>query len=417
MSFSTFLQQRRNVLGVNGLDLLYADPTNTQSISFLPNDKLATKQILKDADIPVPETYAIIQTHREASAIDWETLPESFVLKPNLGLMGGGILVVFGRSRNRQWVRGSGNVTEKQLHAHVNDILDGNFSHGNVPDTAFVEQRIQLTKELKSYAVGGGIPDIRVYMANYIPVMAMLRLPSPESKGLANIHAGGIGLGVDLATGITTSAVHHGQRVTRYPGTRQLLTGIVIPNFQNALLLACKAGHAMQMGWTGVDIALDREHGQLVLEVNGYPGLDIQLANLATLRDRIRRVEELPPCNPEHAVEIATSLFSRPSRPKTTRRTIGALETVVVFEANGTPHQHRARIDTGIYRSVIDDTLVGTYGLTHNENNQRVPITIELGGKKIQTEMNTATREKSLPELLIGRRDVKEFLIDPSKER
>ncbi len=35
------------------------------------------------------------------------------------------------------------------------------------------------------------------------PVMAMLRLPTRQSGGKANLHQGAIGVGVDLATGVT----------------------------------------------------------------------------------------------------------------------------------------------------------------------------------------------------------------------
>jgi len=37
--------------------------------------------------------------------------------------------------------------------------------------------------------------------------MAMLRLPTKESGGKANLQQGAIGLGIDMASGVTTSAV------------------------------------------------------------------------------------------------------------------------------------------------------------------------------------------------------------------
>ena len=50
-----------------------------------------------------------------------------------------------------------------------------------------IEKKIILTKEIELFATYG-LPDIRVIAYNKVPVMAMLRIPTKESDGKANIH-------------------------------------------------------------------------------------------------------------------------------------------------------------------------------------------------------------------------------------
>ena len=76
----------------------------------------------------------------------------------------------------------------------------------NVPDSAFIQEYVGRHKTFRKYAYRG-TPDIRVIVFNKIPVMAELRLPTKESNGKANLHQGAIGVGVDIATGITTADV------------------------------------------------------------------------------------------------------------------------------------------------------------------------------------------------------------------
>ena len=46
------------------------------------------------------------------------------------------------------------------------------------------------------------------------------------------------------------------------------------------------------LDYLGVDLVLDRDKGPLLLELNSKPGLAIQIANVAGLGARFRRVEE-----------------------------------------------------------------------------------------------------------------------------
>jgi len=43
--------------------------------------------------------------------------------------------------------------------------------------------------------------------------MGELRLPTKDSSGKANLHLGGIGVGIDMGTGVTTTAIHKGRQL------------------------------------------------------------------------------------------------------------------------------------------------------------------------------------------------------------
>ncbi len=423
---SSLTKRRRNVLGMNARILSYIRPLNSYKASKIAGDKLATKAILTEHDIPTPRLYGVIRSRRDLERYDWAKLPASFVLKPNYGYGGAGILVLFGRNKKGQWVKSNRTPIEiEDVRERTFDILDGNFSINNVPDIAFFEQRVRVSKELKPFSPGG-IPDLRILVANFVPVMAMLRLPTPESQGRSNLHMGGIGAGIDLGTGKTVSAIMRDKYITYYPGTRLRLADIGIENFREILHLAAKTAHALNLGYTGIDIAVDREEGPMVLEVNSRPGLSIQLANRTTLRDRLRRLEELTVRNPEHAVDIALSLFTQMNNEKKRKR-IGVRENVLIFDAEGTPHPYVAKIDTGAYRSSIDRDLAESYGLLKRnlvhkkliksalgrEERQVIPLKFILGGEQISTEVTIAARGHLKHELLIGRRDLAPFVIDP----
>ena len=53
-----------------------------------------------------------------------------------------------------------------------------------------------------------------------------------------------------------------------------------------------KGHYASRLGYSGVDIVIDRKKGPMILEVNKRPGMGIQNTNKAGLLKRLRFVEE-----------------------------------------------------------------------------------------------------------------------------
>ena len=424
----------RGVLGMNARTLEYSSRVNSPGAIRTANNKLASKRLLQKAGIPTPRLFAKIRTRPRLQNFRWTKLPSSFVLKPNAGSGGGGILVIFGRNKKGNWVKADKTeVFIPELKSHVLDIIDGNFSRSNVPDTALFEQRVKNHATLKPYSVRG-IPDIRILVFNLVPVMAMLRLPTEESGERANLHTGGVGVGIDLINGYTTTAIHRGRLIETLPGKNLPLSGIRIPHWNEILLTATRAARATGLTFSGVDLAIDREDGPLVLEVNARPGLDIQLANLTPLKGRLNRVEGLSINSPEKGVQLAKSLFGEDITHEiedlSGRMVLGVEEPITIIDAQGQTHALLAKIDTGAYRTTIDAKIARRHNLHQpiiahkdvraalgQQTRPIVEISFKLRDRLIKTHVFLADRTHMSYDAIIGRRDLKGFLIDPARRR
>jgi alpha-L-glutamate ligase-like protein len=113
------------------------------------------------------------------------------------------------------------------------------------------------------------------------------------SHGKANLHQGAIGAGIDLGSGITFGGVSGNSLVETHPDTGHPIAGFEIPHWDQIMSMAAQCYEAVELGYLGVDIVLDRDLGPLILELNARPGLNIQLANRRGLRGRLDAVEGL----------------------------------------------------------------------------------------------------------------------------
>jgi len=249
------------------------------------------RDLCRAIHVPTPEVFAILAAH---SAL--RHLPSllagrpDFVLKPNRGAGGRGILVISGREGDA-FVRHNGErLTFSAIQQHVSSIISGMFSLGERPDEALIQQRVVADPVFAriSYL---GTPDLRVILYKHVPIMAMVRLPTRQSGGRANLHQGAIGTGVDLATGITTHAVLNNQAAQCHPDTGASVLGVEVPYWPQILDMSCRVSKVVGMGYLGVDIVLDRRQGPLLLEANARPGLAIQIANGQGLIPRFAEVD------------------------------------------------------------------------------------------------------------------------------
>jgi hypothetical protein len=294
---------------------------------------------------------------------------------------------------------------------------------------AFVQEYVGRAHVFRRWAYRG-TPDIRIIVFNKVPVMAMLRLPTKESGGRANLHQGAIGVGVDIATGITTRAIWHGEQIVFKPGTERKLRGIKIPGWTGVLETAIKAQIASGLGYAGVDIVIHPEKGPMILELNAQPGLQIQLANMEGLKKRLERVEDLDVPDAEHGVMIAKALFAGRFENRHAVeegiKTIKNDELIKIVFPNGHRVKVWAKVDTGAWRSSIDKTFAEENGLLTESNilwtktfksslgsEERPVINISfyLAGTKINTIASVANRRGLKKIFIIGRRDLQGFLV------
>lgn len=428
-----------SILGLNARSQLYLTPLNSPRARKIADSKLLMFKTLKAAEIPTPEVYKRFREPKDVFDFNWEKLPDSFALKPSRGFGGEGIIVVKKRETDAKghkspttWVTTQRTkITAEDLKLHVLDILEGAYSMKNIPDVAFVQEYVGRHRTFRKYAFRG-TPDIRVIVYNKIPVMAMLRLPTRESGGHANLHQGAIGVGVDVATGITTKAIWHGESIKYKPETSRKLHGIKIPNWTTVLEIAVKAAIISGLGFAGVDIVLHPEKGPMVLELNARPGLQIQLANLAGLKKRLERVEDLDVRDAEHGVKIAKALFAErfADRVAATEgiRTVGVWERVQIVDAKGNKNEFVAKIDTGAWRTSLDRELAKNLGLLNKSNilwtrkvrsglgkeeREVINLTYYLAGRRVRTLASLANRQGLRTPIVIGRKDLEGYTVNP----
>lgn len=464
-------KRSRDILGMNARNLDYIRPSNRKRAKRLADNKIASKRLLVAHNLPAPTLLAKIRSLEELDQFDWSALPPSFALKPNRGFGGEGIVVVYGKKKNSEhtWIKADGSlVTVDDLKNHIRNILDGSFSLANIPDIAFFEERLKLLKLFKPYTFKG-IPDIRVIVYNRVPVMAMLRLPTEHSGGKANLQQGAIGLGIDLASGTTTTAVLGKNRIIEsLPGTRLPLSGIKIPHWKDILRMAGEAQDVSGLGFLGADIAIDRDRGPVFLELNARPGLSIQIANLDGLKGRLERVAGLKVKTVGKGIRMGMDLFGGEIEEEleeiSGKKIIGSVEKIRLTNGD-ISIESVAKIDTGAETTSIDNLLAKQLGFGNvfeefyekvdisqydispeNEKfikedilgkfKERIPnlegvatifsasgfgirpmvkIQFEIAGESFFSLVNIAKRSHMKYPVLIGRKNLTRFLVDISK--
>ena len=284
--------KQRGIMGINRRNADYILKYNSRRFYPIVDDKIITKKKALEAGIHVPDLYGIIETEQGikklAQIIENH---KDFVVKPAQGAGGDGILVIADRFEGRFKTVSGRAITYGELEYQISSILTGMYSLAGGRDRALIEYRVKPDPVFKSISFEG-VPDIRIIVLLGYPVMAMLRLPTRQSNGKANLHQGAIGVGVDLATGITLRGSWLNEKITRHPDTDNLVDGIQLPQWPEFMLLATRCYKLCQLGYIGVDMVLDKDKGPLILELNARPGLNIQIANDCGLALRTTVIEE-----------------------------------------------------------------------------------------------------------------------------
>ena len=277
------------VIGINERNEALVGRYNGRRAIRLVDDKTITKQLAQEAGIPTPALYGTVRKGSDCrSAARMIDCNRGAVIKPAHGSQGKGILILLEKARaaREAWRRTSGDeIAEDDLKFHLSNVMSGMYSLGGERDVAMIEERVQFDNAFDDISVGG-VPDIRIVALKGVPIAAMLRLPTQQSDGKANLHQGGVGVGVNIPTGVTHNSMQHGKRISAHPDTGAPLNGRAIPEWHHMMMIAAKAYEMTGLGYLGVDIVMDKAKGPLLLELNARPGLAIQIANGEGLRHR-----------------------------------------------------------------------------------------------------------------------------------
>lgn len=282
----------KGILSINQRNADFILPYNNRKLYPIVDDKLKTKQLAIDAGIGVPSLYAVIENeHQVANIHEVLAAYDDFVIKPAHGAGGDGILVITAKVRDKFRKANGQLLSLEDIKYHLSCSLSGAYSLSGCPDKILIERRVVVDNIFEAVS-HQGVPDLRLIVFLGYPLMAMVRLPTQQSDGKANLHQGAIGVGIDLKTGITTGGVYHNETIDIHPDTLNDIAGIQIPNWNNILQMASRFYDLTGLGYLGVDIVLDKHHGPLILELNARPGLNIQIANRAGLVKRFEKAKK-----------------------------------------------------------------------------------------------------------------------------
>ncbi|MGV8842336.1 MAG: alpha-L-glutamate ligase-like protein [Pseudomonas sp.] len=283
--------EAKGIMGINRRNADYVLKYNKRNLYPIVDDKIITKERAIAAGIDVPEMYGVIETEKGIDKLG-EIIGDrpDFVVKPAMGAGGDGILVIADRFEDRYRTVSGKIISHAEIEHQISSILTGLYSLGGNRDRALIEYRVTPDPIFKSISYEG-VPDIRIIVLQGYPVMAMLRLPTRQSGGKANLHQGAIGVGVDLASGVTLRGTWLNQKISKHPDTTNAVDGVQLPNWNGFMELAAGCYELCGLGYIGVDMVLDEEKGPLILELNARPGLNIQIANDCGLVHRTHAVE------------------------------------------------------------------------------------------------------------------------------
>lgn len=286
------LLKQKGVMGINQRNADFILKYNNRRYYPYVDDKLLTKERAIAAGISVPKLYGIISTEHEISNLSNIIKDHTdFVIKPAQGSGGDGIIVIANRYDKNRFKTVSGRlIQQSEIEYQLSNIITGLYSLGGARDRAIIEYRVKPDSIFEKISYEG-VPDIRIIVLQGYPIMAMLRLPTRQSNGKANLHQGAIGVGVDVATGTTLNGSWINEQIKRHPDTDHLVSNIQLPMWEKFLHLATSCYELTHLGYIGVDLVLDKTHGPLILEINARPGLNIQIANDTGLALRAKVVE------------------------------------------------------------------------------------------------------------------------------
>ena len=118
----------------------------------------------------------------------------------------------------------------------------------------------------------------------------MLRVPTDKSDGKANLHQGGLGIGINMEDGTLTYAYDGKNYFEVHPDNGNQIFGKKIPYWNEILEISVQTAASFPLNYLGVDIVIDQQLGPLIMEVNVRPGLGIQLANKTGMKKVLKNL-------------------------------------------------------------------------------------------------------------------------------
>ena len=403
------------ILGQNARNLTYVKGANFAIARKLADSKLKTKQFLTEKNISVPKTLAVIKKHEEVTSELFDSLEPPFVVKPNNGYGWKGILIFDEKDSAGSLITNSGDIyTKERFLLHLNYILDGFFSLSGWRDKVMIEKKIVIAKDVDLLGKFG-LPDIRVIVYNMVPVMAMLRVPTAESDGKANLHAWACGVWIDIWTGRLTFITKGSKVVKTIPGIWDV-RWIKLPFWEEILSLSVEVQKITWIKYLGCDVVLDHLDGPLLLEMNIRPWLWVQIANRTPLKSRLQRVEGIQVSSVAKWVRLWRDLFSGDVEERiksmTWKQVLGTREYITITKDEKS-YKYIANIKSSQSENYIDRQFLETILKIPHEWMEKIKLKCEIVWKKKTIKFILADLDDQ--NIVIGSSCMKWFLVDPFK--
>ena len=325
------------ILGMNARNLQYIKKFNPRKAIRLADNKFRTKTFLWERWIPVPATYDVIKSRKELYAYDFWTLPvDEFIVKPNKWSRWRWIYRVkrldesidtsllpfkslwrfdtFFWKSDSEYHDYSYKVSwevwsDSFFKRHLLDIVDGKNSLTQWHDSILLEELLTPWNGFELFCQHW-LADIRVIVFNLIPVAAMLRVPTEESDGKANLDRWALWFWLNVSTGKVNS-LYSKWKIFRneFPEEFAHFQWKKLSYRDDILLYSSKIQYFANLWYLALDRVLT-EQGPKILEINARAWLKFQLAAILPLRNRLEKIKELKITSPEKWVEITKSLFN-----------------------------------------------------------------------------------------------------------
>ncbi len=423
MKLLQIIRNSNKVLGFNQRHA-YTDRAKNRSEFDIVNDKIQTKLFLEQNGITAfPKLIKHIDSLNKLNFVNWNTLPKSFVIKPAKGAEGKGIKVLYNKNKKGEWIDSSGSKFKAtDLKQHCKDILQGAFGVHSFFDTVIFEERVRSHPIFKNYSFKG-TPDIRILLYKNIPIQAIIRFPTKESTGKANLDLGAVGTGIDLATGITTFSIKGKKDYIEFvPGTKLRYQGLKIPYWNKILSTSIQIQQNLKLNIAAIDFLIDPDKGPLVVEINAQPGFTSQLINKSGLKSAIEKVKDIKTKNLAHTLRLSKDLFGGQVEEQLERisgkEIISSIIPVTLYH-DTKKTQSLAIVDTGQRTTTIDSQIARKLNIIDapmNESEYYIEnIQIKIGNQLVDSTCKIVKKEKDGYRVRIGRKDLANFIVDIKK--
>jgi hypothetical protein len=250
-----------------------------------------------------------------------------------------------------------------------------------------------------------------------VPVMAMLRIPTEKSWWKANLHSWACAAWIDIWTGRLTYITQYSKIIKSIPWIWDI-RWLVLPDWDKMLEMAVQVQKETNIWYLGCDIVMDNKDWPLLLEMNIRPGLEVQVANLARLKDRLERVEWININSVDKWVRLWKDLFSWDIDEKIKKlsgKKVLWQREYIILNYNRKRYKYLTEIDTWKNISVIDKSFLKNILKLED---------IKLEEKKINIKTNILWEEKNIHfsikdlwsvNMILWLNSLKWFLIDPFK--